>query len=223
MITFWVALAGGTIARIPALMIQAKRTKHKYFKMLFLTIAMTFFELLGTLLLFWLENGEFGGTSYYGGILLMPIFCLCMAPLFKIPYQDITDMFGASAGGMLAIMRLQCAYHGCCSGRTIALPSGYEFVFPSPIVELVTVLILMVIVVSIGKQPKMRGKLFPIYLILYGATRFILNGFRSDLIPFVWILPAGHFWSLVAILIGVFWLLILGNQRLSSTRVSATP
>lgn len=208
MSTFWMALAGGSIARIPALMIQAKRSGNKYWLMIPLTIAMTVFELLGTMILFWIENGFFGGTSYYGGILLMPVFCLILAPMFRIKYKDVTDMFGAAAGGMLAIMRLQCAYHGCCGGRIVTLPSGATFAFPSPFVELVVVLILMVVVVLCGKNPKMRGKLFPLYLILYGATRFILNGFRDGLVPFVGKLPAGHFWSLVAIVIGIAWLVV---------------
>ena len=108
---------------------------------------------------------------------------------------------------MLAVMRLQCVYFGCCNGITITLSPQVSFAFPSPIVELITVLVLMVIILCLGKNAKFKGKLFPIYLILYGSTRFVLNWFRSGNSPFVWILPPGNFWSIIAMAIGCVWLI----------------
>ena len=200
------ALIGGTCARIPALIIQAKRSNCSVWKVFPFTVLLTLAEFGGTMLLFYVENGYFAGMSYYGGILLMPISCIILAWLFQIPYLDVMDMCGASAGGMLAVMRLQCVYFGCCKGIEMTI-AGNTFAFPSPVVELTTVLILMCIILWLGKdEKKYKGKLFPIYLILYGSTRFVLNWFRSGNQPFVWILPPGNFWSIVAILIGSLWL-----------------
>lgn len=201
------ALIGGTIARIPAMCIQSKRSNNKIWKVFPLTILLTVVEVAGTKLLFYVENGYFAGMSYYGGILLMPLFCIPLAWIFRMRYLDLMDLFGVSAGGMLAVMRLQCVYFGCCNGIHISLSSGYSFDFPSPIVELVTVLIVMCIVLALGKGGKNRGRLFQIYLILYGTTRFVLNWFRADNQPFVWILPPGNFWSIVAVCIGAGWLI----------------
>lgn len=206
------ALIGGSIARIPALCIQGRRTGCKLWKILPLTAVLTVFELLGTMILFYVENGYFAGMSYYGGILLMPLFNVIVAKIFCIPYVDLMDMCGAAAGGMLAIMRLQCAYFGCCNGIDINISDTCSFAFPSPIVELVTVLILMYIVLCLGKYEKYQGKLFPIYLILYGSTRFVLNWFRAGNEPYVWILPPGNFWSLVAIVIGIIWIMLKNHK-----------
>lgn len=205
------ALMGGTIARIPALWIQGRRSACKIWKIFPLTVLLTVVELAGTMVLFYIENGYFGGMSYYGGILLMPLFCIGVAFLFRIPYSTLMDMCGAAAGGMLAVMRLQCVYFGCCNGITIQLSADKSFAFPSPIVELITVLILMVIVLIIGKNPKFKGKLYPIYLILYGVTRFALNWFRAGNSPFVLGLPHGNFWSIVAVLVACIWLVILAK------------
>lgn len=201
------ALAGGTLARIPALWIQGKRSGTKIWKIFPFTVLLTCAEFAGTMVLFYVENGYFAGMSYYGGILLMPIFCILFSLLFRIPYSDMMDMCGASAGGMLAVMRLQCVYFGCCKGIEMTV-AGKTFAFPSPIVELITVLLIMVAVLIIGKKESLRGKLFPIYLILYGVTRFGLNWLRANNSPFVWGLPHGNFWSLVAIAIGIVWILI---------------
>ncbi len=207
------ALIGGTCARIPALIIQARRSQCSVWKVFPFTVLLTLAEFGGTMLLFYVENGYFAGMSYYGGILLMPISCILLAWLLHIPYRDMMDMCGASAGGMLAVMRLQCVYFGCCKGIEMTLGSGKTFAFPSPVVELITVLILMFIILWIGKEhQKYKGKLFPIYLILYGSTRFILNWFRSGNQPFVWILPPGNFWSIVAMLIGGVWLYVMARM-----------
>lgn len=205
------ALIGGSIARIPALCIQGKRTECKLWKILPLTAVLTVFELLGTMILFYIENGYFGGMSYYGGILLLPLFNVIIARIFCIKYVDLMDMCGAAAGGMLAVMRLQCVYFGCCNGIEIHISETCSFAFPSPIVELITVLILMCIVVYLGKYEKYQRKLYPIYLILYGSTRFVLNWFRADNVPYVWILPPGNFWSIVAIAIGIVWIILLNS------------
>lgn len=205
------ALLGGSIARLPALVIEGKRHNCRVWKVFPLTIVLTVVELVGTMILFYIENGYFGGMSYYGGILLMPLFCALVALIFRIPYSNLMDMCGAAAGGMLAVMRLECVYFGCCDGIDITLPSGATFAFPSPIVELVTVLFLMAIVLWIGKDRKYDGKLYPIYLILYGTTRFVLNWFRAGNEPFVWILPPGNFWSIIAVVIGLVWIAILSK------------
>lgn len=207
------ALVGGSIARLPALYIQSCRSQNKIWKIFPLTIALTIVELAGTMILFYIENGYFAGMSYYGGILLMPLFCILLAKIFNIPYNDLMDMFGAAAGGMLAVMRLQCVYFGCCNGIEITLPNSNTFAFPSPIVELITVLVLMFIVLYLGKKEKNYGKLYPIYMILYGTTRFILNWFRAGNTPFVWILPPGNFWSLIAIAIGVLWIYFFEKRK----------
>ncbi|MBR6682175.1 MAG: prolipoprotein diacylglyceryl transferase [Clostridia bacterium] len=198
------ALIGGSIARIPAMIIQGKRSDVKVWKVFPLTILLTVVELLGTMILFYVENGFFGGMSYYGGILLMPIFVMPLAFLMRIPYKKVMDMCGVAAGGMLAVMRLQCVYFGCCDGREVSM-FGHTFAFPSPIVELTTVLIIMVVLVIVGKKIKL-GLMYPTYMIAYGVTRFILNWYRADNSPFVWNLPHGNFWSIIAVLIGVCWI-----------------
>lgn len=59
----------------------------------------------------------------------------------------------------------------------------------------------------IMRKQKNRGRIYPWFMVLYGITRFGWNLLRETK-PFVWVLPAGNFWSLIAIVIGVLWLLI---------------
>lgn len=210
----WIGLACGSVARIPALCIQGHRSGCKVWKVFPLTFLLTVFELIGTMILFLVENGIIGGISYFGGILLLPVFCVGLAWLFRIPYMDLMDMTATGAGAMLAVMRVQCLNFGCCGGKILfSTTSGKEIRFPSQLTELVSVLIIMVVLLIVGKNRKKRGKLYPMYLIIYGVIRFSINWFREGITPFVWVLPAGNFWSLVAIVYGSTWLMILKNRE----------
>lgn len=200
------ALLGGTIARIPSFLIQGKRCGCATWKIIPMTALLTVFELAGTMILFFIENGWVGGLSYFGGILLLPLFSILLAWLLRIPYEDFMDMTATGAGGMLAVMRLQCLYFGCCGGRVLFQMGGNDVVFPNQLSEIVTVLVITVILLRLGKQEKYHGKLYPLYLIIYGSVRFCLNWLRAETEAFIWFLPAGNFWALVAITVGLCWL-----------------
>ena len=106
---------------------------------------------------------------------------------------------------MLVLMKLDCLLSGCCFGKY--LPS-LEIQFPSQIIEMLTFFVIMLFLLKLESSDKNRGRIYGHYLIIYGFARFILNWFRYGVKPFVWILPAGNFWSLVSIAIGCVWLVI---------------
>lgn len=202
-----VALFGGTIARIPSFYIQGKRLEIAIWKQLIITAVLTICELAGTMILFRIENGAFGGMSYFGGILLLPLFCIPLALVFRVAYFDLMDMVATGTGGMLAVMRIQCLYYGCCAGTVLfTTGSGYEVRFPSRVVEILAVMLITIALLKIGNKEKYKGLLYPIYLVCYGVIRFLINWFRDGAEPFVWILPAGNFWSVVSVLIGLAWI-----------------
>ena len=205
----YIALLGGTIARIPPFYIQGKRRGIAVWKQLIITAILTVCELAGTMILFRIENGTFGGMSYFGGILLIPLFCIPLAFIFRISYSDLMDMVATGTGGMLAVMRIQCLYYGCCVGAVLfTAGSGYAVRFPSRGAEILTVLLITIGLLKIGNKSRYRGILYPIYLICYGTIRFMINWFRDGAEPFVWILPAGNFWSVIAVLLGLVWIVI---------------
>lgn len=205
----YIALLGGTIARVPSFYIQGKRREIAVWKQLIITVILTVCELAGTMILFRIENGSFGGMSYFGGILLLPLFCIPLAFVFRVSYPDLMDMVATGTGGMLAVMRLQCLYYGCCVGAVLFVnAAGNEVRFPSRGAEILTVLLITIALLKIGNKDKYRGILYPIYLICYGTIRFMINWFRDGAEPFVWILPAGNFWSVVAVVLGLAWIAI---------------
>lgn len=196
----------GTFGMLLLMLLSRKKYPHvRLWKYPVISLLLTVAGVAGTMLMFYVETGRFGGTSFFGAILLVPLLML-PALLLRIPYRTLMDLCAPAESLMLAVMKLDCLAQGCCSGRYF--PS-LGFQFPSQIVEMVVTLCIMALLLYMRKDPRKEGSLYGWYLILYGSTRFVLNWLRHGIAPFVWLLPAGNFWSLIAVAFGLLWLLTM--------------
>ena len=195
------------------MMIQMMLRRKKFpqvalWKIPLISIFLTISGVAGALLMHYIESGNFSGTSFFGALLFIPVFMLPV--LLLVPsFNTLMDLCAPAECVMLAILRIDCLYSGCCYGKYLA---GLGFQFPSQIVEMIIILIIMVILLRIESKTKKPGQLYGYYMILYGATRFPLNLLRYGVAPFVWILPAGNFWSLIAIAAGLIWLCLVRKK-----------
>lgn len=177
-------------------------------KMIILGFLLTVAGVAGTMLMFFIENGSFGGTSFFGAILFVPLLIL-PAMLLRIPYKTILDLCAPSEALMLAVMKVDCWFNDCCIGKY--LPE-LGFQFPSQIVEMVASLCIMLALLRLECRTR-RTHLYAWYLILYGATRFVLNWFRYGTKPWIWILPNSIVWSILSVVIGIVWLAAVSKRR----------
>lgn len=215
-----IALAAGTLAMLILMLIIGIKYRIKLWKCVIVSISLTIVGTIGTYLMFFVENSVFEGCSYYGAVFFVPIVFLYYAKLIQIPYKDLMDLCAPAECVMLAIMKCQCLLAGCCGGRVMYLtPEGAAVMFPSQIVELVNALVIMAVLMGLAFVPKLRGKLYPIYLVVYGITRFVLNCFRMEQFPLLAGLTPGCLWSLIAIFIGILWLC---DRRIAIIKVSKT-
>ena len=114
---------------------------------------------------------------------------------------------------MLALLKVQCIVDGCCYGMALRLNSEGRLVrFPSQAVECADALVLAAVLLLMIRMGKGRGRMYAWYMLLYGVCRFGLNLLRETT-PFIWIQPAGNFWSLVSIAIGLAILLAARFRR----------
>lgn len=210
-------LTVGTLAMLAVMYIGNGSSPYRFktWKLLISSVVLTFAGVLGAYLMSWLESGSFGGRSFYGAVFLPPAIMALTAVILKLPPEKLIDLTAVGECIMLAILKVQCIQDGCCGGRPVISPfSGKSFVFPSQEVELINALVIMIVLLLIINRRKNTGRIYPLYLIIYGVTRFILNLFR-DTSPFVWILPAGNFWSLISVAAGFIWIFLLrcGNPK----------
>ena len=195
----------GAVAMFISMILRKKEFQQvAVWKMALLTVWLTITGVAGTMILAYIETGEFGGTSFYGAVLMVPVFIL-PAMLMKIRYLDILNLCAPAECAMLVVMRFDCLDKGCCFGRYLP---DLEFQFPSQVVEMVVGITVMTILIRMHKKDR-NAQLYPWYMILYGVLRFLIQGFRyGGTNPWILGLSAGHFWSLVSIAIGTAWLLL---------------
>ena len=161
----------GMVAMIVLMILRRRRYPEvALWKMVVLGVILTVAGVLGTMIMYFIETGKIGGTSFFGAILFVPILIL-PAMLLKLKYKTILNLSAASEAIMLAVMKLDCLAHDCCVGRYMP---RLGFQFPSQIVEMVASLGVMLVLLQLERKD--RGKhLYAWYLLLYGATRFVLN------------------------------------------------
>ena len=169
-----------------------------------IAVALALTGVIGSQIWFLIENGDWGGRSLYGAIVFSPLVFLAVAKLLKIKYGDSLDFVAPSGCLALAVIKLQCLKDNCCVGREMYQDENFIFVrFPSQIVEMVAFLVISAILFCMSNKPKFRGKIFPWFLVMYGAARFGLDFLRETIPAYLFGLSAGSFWSLCSLVIGI--------------------
>lgn len=195
---------------------QTKWYGIKKWKTIPIAVALAITGVIGSEIWFFVENGEWGGRSLYGAIVFSPLVFIPVATLLEVKYNEILDFVAPSGCLALAVIKLQCLKDNCCVGKEMYQDENFVFVrFPSQIVEMVTFLIISAILFYMSSKPKFREKIFPWFLVLYGAARFGLDFLRETIPSYLFGLSAGSFWSLCSFLIG---LLILTLIRIKESR-----
>lgn len=211
---FVISLAVGTIAMAAVMLLPRRwRAGLPMWKTLLSAAVLTVLGVLGAKLMFLIESGFWAGTSFYGAMFFPPLIMVLLALLLRVPPLALLDLCAPAECVMLALLKVLCLKNGCCGGRLLfTTASGGEIYFPSQIIELLNALVLMVMLLWLIRKGTWQGRIYPIYMLLYGITRFILNLLR-DTKPFLLGLPAGNFWSLVAIVIALIWLRLAHPQK----------
>ncbi len=204
----------GTIVMCPAIYIQAKRQSTRAWKAIPIAVILTVVGTIGTYLWFFIENGEWGGRSFYGAIFFVPAAFALVAVLLRVSYGKILDMCAPAICVMLVLMKVLCLIEGCCAGRLLfVLSAGKKILFPSQMVELLAAAAIFVMLLF-GFRKKPVGTIYPRLMVLYGASRFVLNFFRAEWANYDGgMIPLGTVWSVVAVIIGATWLVAMEKSN----------
>lgn len=202
--SFELFLSAGTLLMIAVMLFAGETYKIPIWKRIFLAIVLTGAGVAGAKLMAFIESGSFSGRSFFGALFFAPIIMAPVAKLMKVSISDTLDICAPAECIMLTFLKIDCTIEGCCRGMLLRMAeNGEEIRFPSQVTECVNALLLMLALLWILQRGKQKGAIYLWYMVLYGISRFILNSFRETE-PFVWILPAGHFWSIISIGIGLY-------------------
>ncbi len=146
----------------------------------------------------------------YGAIFVLPFLYYAWAKktgrdvALVMDISAICVIFGAISG------RLNCLTKGCCHGVTGFLSETTRW----PIREIEFVFYIVFIIYYFSKigTKKTYGQVYPMYLIFYGAIRFLCEFIREEYTTNVGIFHLAHVWSLLAIAAGILWLCLVKNH-----------
>ncbi len=173
-----------------------------------------FFGVLGTMLLYYIENGEWGGTSFFGAVLFLPLSFVPVSIFVTFSYQRCMDYIAPSGLAMFIINKLNCYIAGCCEGKNIGFSfDGKPIYFPSQITEMVSTAFIILLLLILEKRRNYQGIIYPLGMVIYGIVRFILNIFREEWITTNMFMPFGNIWALVTIILGGSWLVFNHTKK----------
>lgn len=144
-----------------------------------------------------------GAMSLFGAIFFLPLFYFLLAKLTKRKTADVFDVFAVSMGFTLLCARVNCIFSGCCLGACITGADGPRW--PTREIEIAFYAVfLTILIVRILKQ-KNHGEIYPLYMVSYGAFRFVIEFFREPGAgaPLIGVLHISHIWAILSVILGL--------------------
>lgn len=166
------------------------------------------------LILYWVESGfkTFGGQNIVRIFVWLPVFTFLYSKLLKINWQSMCDLVAPCLTLNHGIAHIACVFQGCCYGyETNSAICVYnanfgKYLFPIQLLEAFVALAITAFLLYRMKKQKFQttGDIYPIMLILFGSTRFVLEFFRdNDKVLFGISNLALH--ALLAFIVGAAW------------------
>lgn len=197
-----ILLGVGTLLTFVWLCFLQKRLPMKWYVALPIAVCHTLFGVLTVKVFAFLETGfdaqSLGNMSLFGGVFFMPLFYLVVARLLRRSVADVFDVFVIPLVGTLLFARVNCILSGCCLGSLIG-STGLRW--PTREAEIVFYLVFIALVAPRILKGERRGEMYPLYMVSYGAFRFVIEFLRyssAALGPF----HISHLWAFVALGLG---------------------
>lgn len=133
-----------------------------------------------------------GGLVFYGGFIGALVAAVLFIRINRLPLWPTADLLAPSIALGHGVGRMGCFFAGCCHGRACDLPWAVTFTHPQALAPLdiplhptqlyaVTAnLLIAAFLLVLDRKPGFAGRIFWIYVCLYGITRSIIEVFRGD-------------------------------------------
>lgn len=185
------------------LILMRKRLNLAWYVAILIAIAYTIYGVLTVKAFAFLETGfdkaSLGNMSLFGGVFFMPLAYWLGAKISKRPSKEVFDIFTPCMVFTVMCARINCILSGCCRGLPISGTNGIRF--PTREAEIVFYLILLVALCPRIWKNKLHGRAYPVYMMCYGAFRFIIEFFRESDVNSLF--HRAHLWAIVTLILGI--------------------
>ena len=139
-------------------------------------------------LLFWIESGfqNYGGNNIVRIFVWVPLIAMPFCKLFKLDFKTMCDYMAPVVCAHHSVSHFGCIFGGCCYGYPwengiYNHMLGYNTFPNQPVEALVAVgIVLYIWLLEKRNNFKVTGRYYPLMLILFGYSRFLLEFARDN-------------------------------------------
>lgn len=167
-----------------------------------------------------------GGLVWYGALLGGVVAAVIYIRAKKLDWWLWADMGAPPLALAQAVGRIGCLMAGCCYGKETSLPWGILFkestiapngvhLHPTQIYHMLCNFAIFLFLFFRRGRAAFKGEIFLLYLILYGATRSVVEIFRGDPRGFLFggLISTSQFISIAVIAVAVPFYFYLRNKE----------
>lgn len=137
------------------------------------------------------------------------VFITLFSKLIKCDELQFADFVSIPIVSVCFAAKVGCTIFGCCRGILLTVDAqGVPVYFPSQAFELVIWVLLLIWLLYLERKGTARGLLWPVAMVWFGIFRFLVDFLRY--VPdgthyLIAGIPAGQFWSLFELLLGILY------------------
>ena len=179
------------------------------------------------------------GGVFYGGLIAAVAVAFWYLRRHDLPLWTTTDVFAPGIALGHAVGRLGCLMAGCCFGRETSVPWAITFHDPAAAANVGTPLgvplhptqlydagaeaLILVVLLALERRGRpFAGRTFWTYMLLYGASPFVIEFYRGDPRGLVFgVLSTSQFVSIILVPLAIVMLVLLGRGSSPSPRSAA--
>lgn len=172
------------------------------------------------LVLAWVENGfqGWGSNNIVRVYVYAPLIGILAAKVLKMPSGKIIDYVAPSMALQQVIGHSVCPIAGCCQGYACSWgiwnPISNTRLFPIQWLECLVALAIVLYLLHLAKKENYAGtgRVYAMFLITFGATRFFLEFLRDNDKLFLGVSNLA-FHALFMTLVGAIWMMVLYERE----------
>lgn len=221
---------GGTIAVFVFAFLHSKNYKLPFRKSIPFVVIVYLLSFVWMFFLYWVMTGfkQWGGNNIVRIFVWVPLFAYPICKIMKLDYNTMCDYIAPLICVQHGVSHFGCIFEGCCHGYPWE-PGIYNHqlgvnTFPNqPIEALVAVGIVVYIYMREKKQNFVPdGMNFPLMLMLFGYSRFLLEFVRDNDKIFFGISELA-LWALFAGLVGTAWYVTARERKRRKSMYKKSP
>ena len=152
-------------------------------------------------------------ANFFYNIFVLPLGLILAAIIFKLSPMRFTDYIAPAMSLALILYKIACFCDGCCYGvptekfGLINRWSGRKD-FPIQLVELACAIVMFIIILIVRKKKDRKpGTLYPLFMLMYCASRFVSEFWRDDYPDVFGPLKSYHFQCIIGFVEGALLML----------------